>query len=46
MKNQNQAASQSQARARGLYDEQLQRLQQEKRLLKREATARELEDVE
>ncbi len=34
-----------QGRARGLYDEQLQRIQQEKRLLKAEAAARKLKEV-
>lgn len=46
MKDGKEAAPQPQGRARGLYDEQLQRVQQEKKLLKAEAAARKLEDVQ
>jgi hypothetical protein len=45
MKDQSGTAPLPQGRARGLYDEQLQRLQQEKKLLKAEAAARKLKEV-
>lgn len=38
-------AKRSQGRARGLYDEQAQRIQQEKKLLKAEAAARKMKEV-